>query len=566
MAENIKEELQKAKRGKKKKQELVYTADIEEAKRKFPHVAKHLRDWEISAPGGLGIPEYLMMHDVKGSETPNVMYPVGDPIFIHVYKLPEQIIQYHIIEPEMDDSMTKLYEEVLSKIIEIANTLPVPDKLVDIKDVLLKLLDEVLEVKGDKSIKRNFFSNLFSSRFLTDKNTYEFIRYFLIRNRLGYGILEPLLRDSNMEDIHCTGVGVVHAVHKKFDHIETNIIFKDDMSVNKYMVDAAERAERPLTEAHPVVDAIMPDGSRVNFIYGREVSLEGSSFTIRKFSDVPVSITQIIHWGTMSSELCAYLWLCLENGMNLFMCGETASGKTTSLNAMCVFIKPDSKVYSVENTPEVTMPHDTWQHLVTREQGKASDVTYFDLLIAALRSRPNYIIVGEIRGEEGRIAFQAMQTGHPVLSTFHAGSVRSMIQRLTGHPISVPPPSIDNLNIVLIQQAVDIGGHSARRVLSVTELERYYDVTKKIITRQVFAWDPRRDKHFFRGLYNSFILEEKIARMIGMVDKRDIYAELDLRRRILERMVQEEIFNYFDVWDVIKKFHQGGVSVLPFTL
>lgn len=547
----------------KSKRDLVYTSDIEEAKRKFPHVAKYLREWEVQAPGGLGVPEFVMMGDVRPTDSPNVFYPVGDPIFIHVYKMPEQMIHYQVIEPEMDEVMNVLYENVLTKLIDVAHTLPVPDKLVDIKDVLLKLLDEVLEVKGEET---NVFAEIFSSKLKTDRNTYEFIKYFLIRNRLGYGVLEPMLRDSNLEDIHCTGVGVIHTVHKKFGSLETSIFFKDDIDLNKYMVDAAERAERPLTESHPVVDAIMPDGSRVNFIYGREISLEGSSFTIRKFSDVPVSITQIIHWGTMSSELCAYLWLCLEHGMNLFMCGETASGKTTSLNAMCVFIKPDSKVYSVENTPEVTMPHDTWQHLVTREQGKSSDVTYFDLLIAALRSRPNYIIVGEIRGEEGRIAFQAMQTGHPVLSTFHAGSVRSMIQRLTGHPINVPPPSIDNLNIVLIQQAVDIKGHSARRVLSATELERYYDVTKKIITRQVFLWDPRRDRHFFRGLYNSFILEEKIARMLGMTDKRDIYTELDLRRRILDRMVQEEIFNYFDVWDIIRKFHEGGVAALPFTL
>ena len=553
------------KKGKKRRQDLVYTSNIEDAKRNFPHVEKYLRRWEIDSPGGLPLPEFVMMNSVKSSDSPNILYPVGDPIFIHVYKISQSMMMYHVIEPEMDDKMAVLYEDVLTRLIEIAHTLPVPDRLVDIKDVLLKLLDEVVEVEGEET-SQNVISKMFSSRLKLDRITYEFIKYFLIRNRLGYGVLEPLLRDSNLEDIHCTGVGSVHTVHKKFGPVETSIVFRDDMNVNKYMIDAAERAERPISEAHPVVDAIMPDGSRVNFIYGREVSLEGSSFTIRKFSDVPVSITQIISWGTMSSEMCAYLWLCLEHGMNLFMCGETASGKTTSLNAMCVFIKPNSKIYSVENTPEVTMPHDTWQHLVTREQGKSSDVTYFDLLIAALRSRPNYIIVGEIRGEEGRIAFQAMQTGHPVLSTFHAGSVRSMIQRLTGPPINVPAPSIDNLNLVVIQQAVDINGRSSRRVTSLTELERYYDVTKKIITRQVFLWDPRKDKHTFRGLLNSYILEEKIAKMLGMTDKRDIYAEVDLRRRILDRMVDEEIFNYFDVWEVIKKFHEGGVGALPFTL
>jgi flagellar protein FlaI len=229
---------------------------------------------------------------------------------------------------------------------------------------------------------------------------------------------------------------------------------------------------------------MMPDGSRSNFIYGRDISREGSSFTIRKFSKVPVSVTQLIDWGTISLELASYLWIALENGMNLFVCGETASGKTTTLNAIAAFIKPDAKIYTVENTPEVTMPHEIWQHLVTRESGKTeqdSDVTYQDLLIAALRSRPNYIIVGEIRGVEGSIAFQAMQTGHPVISTFHAGNVTTLIQRLTGDPINIPITFVDNLNLCLIQQADYKDNKFVRRILSLTELERYYAPKIKLL-------------------------------------------------------------------------------------
>jgi archaeal flagellar protein FlaI len=395
---------------------------------------------------------------------------------------------------------------------------------------------------------------------------YEMIKYFLIRDRVGYSKLEPLFLDPYLEDIHCTGVGTISSIHKIFEMVRTNVVFSNDYDLNKYIVETSERVERPVSDARSVVDAMMPDGSRVNFIYGREISLEGSSFTVRKFSEVPVSVTQLISWGTISSELAAYLWLCLNHGMNMFVCGETASGKTTSLNAVATFIKPDAKVYTVEQTPEVTMPHDTWQHLITRESGKDTDVKMFDLLIAALRSRPNYIIVGEIRGEEGNIAFQAMQTGHPVCSTFHAGSVHSMIQRLTGHPINVPIASIDNLHIVLIQQAVEQGGHFARRVLSVTEIERYYDVENKVITRQVFTWDPIRDLHRFRGLYNSYILEKKIATTLGYQDTRDIYKELDLRRRILEKMVDSKIFNYFDVWNVISRYETEGIQSLPFAL
>ncbi len=212
------------------------------------------------------------------------------------------------------------------------------------------------------------------------------------------------------------------------------------------------------------------------------------------------------------------------------------------------------------------MPHQTWQHLVTREAGKATDVTIFHLLIAALRSRPNYIIVGEIRGEEGNVAFQAMQTGHPVMSTFHAGNPHTMIQRLTGHPINVPIASIDNLNVVLIQQAVSQGGHFVRRVLSITEIERYYDAEKKVITREVFSWDPVNDVHRFRGLYNSYILEKKIAAILGYQDTREIYKELELRTRIIQKMIENQVFDYFAVWDLLKKFHEEGLRGLPFTV
>ncbi|MFP4118266.1 MAG: type II/IV secretion system ATPase subunit, partial [Candidatus Woesearchaeota archaeon] len=354
--------------------------------------------------------------------------------------------------------------------------------------------------------------------------------------------------------------------HKIFDMVHTNITFPTDLELNRYIIEVSERVERPTSEAQPVVDAIMPDGSRVNFIYGREVSLEGSSFTIRKFAEVPVSITQVIDFSTLSSEIAAYLWLALENGMNTFVCGETASGKTTTLNAMSAFIKPDDKVYTVENTPEVTMPHETWQHLVTREAGKETDVTYQDLLVASLRSRPNYIIVGEIRGAEGAIAFQAMQTGHPVMSTFHAGSIKSLIQRLTGDPINVPIAFIDNLNIGLIQMAVSNNGKFVRRVLSVTEIERYYEPENKMISREVFTWDSREDVHNFRGLYNSYILEKKIAMMLGFQDTRDIYKEMFKRAKILEQMVAHKIFNYFDVWEILKNYHISGDSALPFQI
>ncbi|MFW5746351.1 MAG: type II/IV secretion system ATPase subunit [Nanoarchaeota archaeon] len=534
------------------------TASLREAMAKFPHFRRHIKEFTKNNPEPMYVME--LTREMKTMENPNLIYPVGDPIFIHIYKEGTGETRYFCIQPQISKENQDLYDQIQEKLVEVANALPVPEDVTEIGPVLEKLIDMVVEVSdGTKK-----FTDMFSSRIKLTQEQYDVIKYMILRNRVGYGMLDPIFSDPYLEDIHCTGVGEIMTIHKIFDMVYTNITFDDDIMLNRYIIDMSERVERPASDSHSVVDAVMPDGSRANFIYGRDVSLEGSSFTLRKFSEVPVSITQIINWGTMSAECAAYLWICLENGMNLFVCGETASGKTTTLNAISTFIKPLDKVYTVENTPEVTMPHDCWQHLLTRESGKRTDVSYQDLLIASLRSRPNYIIVGEIRGEEGNIAFQAMQTGHPVMSTFHAGDPKTMIQRVTSPPINVPIAFVDNLNICLIQQAVSHHGHMIRRVLSITELERFYAPEQKMVTRQVFEWDPVNDVHNFRGLFNSYVLESKIARMIGMSDTRKIYDEINKRKRILQMLTEHKIFNYFDVWEIIKNYHFMGIKALPF--
>ncbi|MEM4499929.1 MAG: type II/IV secretion system ATPase subunit [Candidatus Woesearchaeota archaeon] len=529
------------------------TLDLDEARVKYPHLDRYLKELEDK---GITPDWYQELNrNLINIENINIIYPVGDPIFIHLYKDPEIGFVYHVIEPRMSDRQKKVYDQILDKMIEIAGLMPVPKSEEEVEKILIDLLNEVVSVEKPP---------VFGEKIVVSREDYEMYRYYIVRDRIGYGKLTPLFFDSWLEDIHCVGVGSVKVVHKIFGTCHTNIIFEDDIELNKYILETSERVEKPASSRHSVVDAIMPDGSRVNFIYGRDISLEGSSFTIRKFFEVPVSVTQLIDWGTLSAREAAYLWIAIEFGMNIFVCGETAAGKTTTLNALAAFIVPEAKVYSVENTPEVKMPHEIWQHLVTREQGKASDVTYQDLLIAALRSRPNYIIVGEIRGVEGNIAFQAMQTGHPVMSTFHAGSVESLVQRLTGVPINVPIASIDNLNIVVIQSAVRRGNRSLRRVISITEIERYYAPENKVITRQVFKWDPASDEHIFQGMYNSFILEKKIGTMMGLADTREIYKLLHIREKILLEMVKNKIFDYYEVWRVLKLYRHGGLAALPF--
>jgi flagellar protein FlaI len=300
-------------------------------------------------------------------------------------------------------------------------------------------------------------------------------------------------------------------------------------------------------------------------VFGKDISQKGSNFTIRKFSEIPISIIQLCQWNTMSFLEAAYLWMLLENGLSVWVCGETASGKTTTLKAITTFIDPNAKIISIEDTPEVVVPHENWTREVTREtEDKSASVQMYDLLKAALRQRPNYIIVGEIRGIEGAVAFQAMQTGHPVLATFHAASVEKLIQRLTGSPIEIPKTYIDNLNAVIIQSAVRLPqtGRLERRVLSINEIVGYDPLDEQFHFIEIFSWEPSSDTHEFRGEGMSHLLENKIARMRGIPQRqmKKIYEELFMREEILRQMSKLGIVNYYDVWRVIKKIRIIGLE------
>lgn len=541
------------------RQHYSKSEDFVQAQAKYPH----LRSYVNKVSQKFGVPEFKPQLDrsMRSLENPNIIYPVGDPIFIHLIKDGDTIV-YKAILPELDKDEQEYYDAILDRIIEVAHTATIPNTQDELRDVLVSLFNEVTHISHPPE-KPNFLNQLGKKITITESQ-YHNILFHLIKNRLGYAKLEPILRDSYIEDISCVGVGAIWVVHKIFGQIETDVIFENDIELNKYIVESSERVERPVSEATPIVDAIMPDGSRVNFIYSRKISLGGSSFTIRKFSEVPISFCNLVTWGTWSAELAAYLWLCCENGISIFVCGETASGKTTTLNAMTAFIPFDHKCYTVEQTPEITLPHPVWQHLVTRESGQKTDVTMFDLLIASLRSRPDYIIVGEIRGKEANITFQAMQTGHPVISTFHAGSVHSMIQRLNGDPINIPLAFMDNLNVVLIQSAVYVNGKVERRVLGVTEIINYNDEVGKVLTKEVFQWDNVHDKHMFRGLYNSYMLEQKIAKHMGLKDQREIYEIMKTRSKIVEKMIENNIYDYFEVVKLLKRYRIDGSRTLPF--
>jgi flagellar protein FlaI len=543
-------------------------AAFKKAMDRYPHLREYVKNWEKE---GNPRPEYYpsINRDMESIEMPNFIYPVGPPIFIHILKRMGEMSRYLAIEPQLTEEEKQLYDDIFDSLVLLAPTQEEPTSPEEFKEMLNKLMDLIIVVGTEEKTLLSKLVKLSPLKkvYLTEVQN-ENIRYHLIKDLTSLGILEPMIRDTWIEDISCTGLGDIFLIHKIFKTMRSNIAMASDMELDEYAYKITERMGRPVSDAKPIADGALSDGSRVNVIYSRDISRKGTSFTIRKFAAEPLAITQIIKWGCFSSQMAAYVWICLENGMSLFVCGETASGKTTSLNAINCFIPAHFKMFTVEDTPEVLCPHSAWQQLVTRQASAKgtsdTDVDMFDLLKAALRSRPNYIIAGEIRGEEGFVAFQGMQTGHPCMATFHAGSVRAMLQRLTGKPINIPLPSVDNLNVVLIQQAVRRKGKTLRRVLEIGEIEGYSKEAGGVLTRTMFEWEPTSDTHVFKGLYNSYILEEKIAKMRGYEDPRDIYKELDLRTKILDKMIELEIFDFYTTFDIFAKYNEYGLEGLPF--
>jgi flagellar protein FlaI len=397
------------------------------------------------------------------------------------------------------------------------------------------------------------------------KFQYTSLHYLLRRKLEGMGALDPMILDPNIEDISCAGVGNIFVEHKIFGSLRSSIGFDANESLDKFVIELAESIKHPVTFKEPVVDATLPDGSRINIVYGTDVSKRGSNFTIRKFSDTPLSILELIQFGALNYDMAAYLSIVLQEGMNAWVSGETASGKTTLMNALTTFIPPEAKIVSIEDTPEVQVPHHNWIRGCTRGSGKSgesSEVTMFDLLKAALRQRPNLIIVGEIRGAEGAIAFQAMQTGHATMSTFHAASVSKLIQRVTGNPINVPKTYVDNLNVVIICQQVRLAnGSLARRLTSINEIVSYDSIGDSFSFIEVFNWNPVDDTFQFRGFQNSYLLENKIAPRRGLPEekRRQIYKVLKQRSDVLRRIHEQGKTNFYDVYAILSKAYREGL-------
>ncbi len=534
----------------------------------------HLKDYIERISQKVSEPVFYskVPREVKDEKYPNFIYPTKGVVFVHIYRTQDMDEpEYHAIEPIIDDIMKEKMAVILKLILE-----KVPDKknaLTDdeLKEVLKELIDELTIVDeratGAESIKKGRFGKTGKKEKVKVTSVQKsVIQYDIIKTLVGGGPLECFMRDPYLEDIHFVAGEKIHLIHKIFGMIKTNIMVSDKDSP-AFAQALSEKMGAPVSEGRPIVDGVLPDGSRGNIIYSSAISIKGPSMTIRRFTETPISITQLIKWGTLNASIAAYLWLCLQYGRSFFLCGGTACGKTTTMNAIIPFIPAEKKIFTAEGTPELQVPHTVWQRLLTKTTGpKEGQVDLFDLLRAALRSRPDYIIPGEVRGAEGNIVFQAMQTGHACMTTFHAGSVTKVIQRFTGDPINVPKTFMDNLDFVVIQLAVERAGKVLRRVTSLDEIEGYNRAVDGIMARNAFEWKADEDEHLFKAYKNSFILEQKIAKNAGYADTAQIYDEMDRRKHILERMVEEDIMDYYEVVQCIWGFYREGEKGLSISV
>ncbi|WP_407282116.1 type II/IV secretion system ATPase subunit [Methanolobus sp. WCC1] len=452
---------------------------------------------------------------------------------------------YYIVEPELTD-------------FEHTFLLEIKDRL---RDVLL--VEEINEEEDDKEavLESKIRSIIKDYTIEITPPMLEKISYYIKRDFVRFGKIDALMMDDSIEDVSGNGHDVpIFLYHRAHQNIATNVVYEED-ELNSFIIQMAQRSGKHISVAEPMVDATMPDGSRIQMTLGTSVTAHGSTFTIRKFSDTPITPVDLIKWGTFSSESMAYLWLCIENNKSLIYAGGTASGKTSSLNAVSLFIPEKAKVITLEDTRELKLPHPNWIPSITRDSFTADErgaVDMYDLLKAALRQRPEFLLVGEVRGKEALTLFQAMSTGHTTFSTMHADSVASAIHRLENPPISVPRTMIQALDIMSIQSQTYTKGKRVRRNIKLVEIVDIDPNTRNIRTNDIFVWDSEADV-FVRTGESKALFDIKMRRgwAQGKVDQ-----ELYYRQKILEYMVENGINDFQEISDIINAYQSTPEKVL----
>jgi len=478
-------------------------------------------------------------------------YPIQEPFaYVEIIREKESLDKRYVL---LEMQLSKDEEYLLKFINETLDGF-----IFKTSDLELKGEDKYLSEKVDLIIE-DYMLNIDS---LTKKK----ILYYLEKESIGLGKLEIIMKDPNIEDISCDGSGVFFFLyHRRYGSLKSNVQFNDEDELTAFVVKLAQKCGKHISISEPMLDATMPDGSRIQMTLSTEVTTKGSTFTIRKFSEDPFSPPDLIEFHTMSSEMVAYMWLAVENGINALIAGGTAAGKTSTLNALCLFIPRESKIVSIEETREINLPHPNWIPGVVRSgfgevvgNKVIGEIDLYDLMKAALRQRPEYILVGEIRGKEAYVLFQAMATGHTTYSTVHADSAQSLIHRLEGKPIEIPRIMLQTLDIVIIQVISRVKNKRARRCKQIIEIIDIDPTTKEILTNEVFRWDPIEDKFVYSG--KSYILER--IRAEKDISREGMISEIKNRTMLLDWMNKNNIREFKKVATLIAQYIDNPSEII----
>jgi len=470
---------------------------------------------------------------------------------VESYPLYEPWAKAYIVESLETKRVTYLVDEI-----------PLNEQEIKVFNEIMDVLSwQMKYVSGEPELIRREFINqakdvIFKYRIRLGRTPgilWSKILYYVERETIGFGPIDPLIKDPNIEDISCDGIRrPVYVWHRRYEYIPTNVFFNDEDELNSFLLKLAHKAGKHLSVAFPILDAILPGGHRVAATYSREVSTSGSTFTIRKFREDPITIADLIAWRTLSPDIAAYLWMSIEHKMTGLILGVTGAGKTSMLNALATLLRPTVKVVTIEDTPELKLPIDNWVQLVSRPSyglgsEKIGEVSLYDLIKVALRYRPDVIIVGEVRGEEAYVLFQAIATGHGGITTMHAEHIDAAVKRLTSPPMNIPPSYIPLMNFALVIRRVQIGEKIARRITNVWEVEDY----GKYI--EVAKWIPSRDEFELDVGVSSLLKDYAMWR--GWEDELMAVDELKKRSRVLLSLAASGKRNYREVADVIHRYY-----------
>jgi len=504
---------------------------------------------EVSAPV-LGVP----LSEV------DVTYTVNPPFqYVNVRFECEELV-YHTVEPLLSDDELRYL-----KIIEHAFEKMTHSEIV------------IIGAKNREEYLRDRFSMIINIYLMKlDYFQKGKMFYHLLKKYIGYGKIDILMKDPYIEDITCNGPNSqVYVNHRIYGSIRTDVAF-EEVELNNFVMKIAQTAGRHISVLQPIRDATLADGSRINITLGREVTRKGSTFTIRRFRTNPVSPVDLIKYGTFDSKQLAYLWIILEYKRSVLAAGGTASGKTTTLNALCAFIRPEYKIVSIEDTAELNLLHPNWTQSVTRtgfgggssptkasgngsgKGGAAGDIELYDLLAAALRQRPEYIVVGEVRGSEAFTLFQAISVGHPCLGTIHAGSMKELLSRVESNPMNVPRSLFSSVDNIIFNSMVKKGEHYIRRASGIVEIIEIDPDRGDLITNPIFKWDPVSDTFPYSG---SCALFAGIRAEFG-VPEGYLLNELNDRAELLNYLAKNDITDYERVVNAIRTYSRDKDAMM----